>query len=78
MSCVIGSKQDSLEIQRAMQNFIKEELKLDMKEWKGSILNAKSETVEYLSALVTYYSTKSVMETLSTNKVISKQPDFNR
>jgi hypothetical protein len=32
MSGVIGSKKDSLEIQRAMQNFIKEELKLDMKE----------------------------------------------
>jgi hypothetical protein len=42
MSCVIGSKQDALEIQRAMQNFIKEELKLNMKEQKGLILSAKS------------------------------------
>jgi hypothetical protein len=32
MSSVIGSKQDALEIQKAMQNFIKEERKLDMKE----------------------------------------------
>jgi len=31
MSGVIGSKQDALEIQRAMQNFIKEKLKVDMK-----------------------------------------------
>ncbi len=42
MSGVIGSKQDALEIQRAMQNFIKEELKLNMKEQKGLILSAKS------------------------------------
>jgi hypothetical protein len=34
MSDVIGSKQDALEIQRVVQNFIKEELKLDMKEKK--------------------------------------------
>jgi hypothetical protein len=40
MSGVIGSKQDTLEIQRVVQNFIKEELKLDMKERKGPILNA--------------------------------------
>jgi hypothetical protein len=32
MLSVIGSKQNALEIQRAMQNFIKEELTLDMKE----------------------------------------------
>jgi len=73
----IGSKQDALEIQRAVQNFIKEELKLDMKERKGSILSAKFEMAKYLGALVTYYDTGSVMETLSTDKVTSKQPDFN-
>jgi hypothetical protein len=78
MSGVIGSKQDALEIQRAVQNFIKEELKLDMKERKGPILSAKSEMAKYLGALVTYYGTGSVMETLSTDKVTSKQPDFNR
>jgi hypothetical protein len=33
---------------------------------------------KYLGTLVTYYSTRSVMETLSTNKVTSKQLDFNR
>jgi polygalacturonase len=32
MSSVIGSKQDALEMQRVVQNFIKEELKLDMHE----------------------------------------------
>jgi hypothetical protein len=67
-----------LEIQRAMQNFIKEELKLDMKEWKGPILSAKSEMAKYLGALITYYSIGSVMETLCTNNVTSKQLDFNR
>jgi hypothetical protein len=61
MSCVIGSKQDALEIQRVMQNFIKEELKLDMKEQKGLILSAKFEMAKYLGALVTYYGTKSVI-----------------
>jgi hypothetical protein len=44
-----------------MQNFIKEELKLDMKERKGLILNAKSEMAKYLGILVTYYGTGSVM-----------------
>ncbi len=78
MSGVIGSKQDALEIQRAVQNFIKEELKLDMKERKGPILSAKFKMAKYLSALVTYYDIGSVMETLSTDKVTSKQPDFNR
>jgi len=48
MSCVIGSKQDALEIQRAVQNFIKEELKLDMKEQKGLILSAKSQMFSYI------------------------------
>jgi hypothetical protein len=61
MSCVIGSKQDALEIQRVMQNFIKEELKLDTKEQKGLILSTKFEMAKYLSALVTYYGTKSVI-----------------
>jgi hypothetical protein len=60
-----------------VQNFIKEELKLDMKEGKGLILSAKSEMAKYLGALVTYYGTGSVMETLSIDKVTSKQPDFN-
>jgi hypothetical protein len=78
MSVVIGSKQDALKIQKAMQNFIKEELKLDMKERKGLILSGKSEMAKYLGALVTYYGIRSVMETLSTEKVTSKQPDFNR
>jgi hypothetical protein len=78
MSGIIGSKQDALEIQRAVQNFIKEELKLNMKERKGPILSAKSEMAKYLGALVTYYDTGSVMETLSIDKVTSKQPDFNR
>jgi hypothetical protein len=77
MSSVIGSKQDALEIQRAMQNFIKEEPKLDMKERKGLILSAKSEMAKYLGTLATYYDIGSVMETLSTNKVASKQPKFN-
>ncbi len=77
MSSVIGSKQDALEIQKAMQNFIKEERKLDMKEWKGLILNAMSEMAKYLGTLTTYYDIGSVMETLSTNKVASKQPKFN-
>jgi hypothetical protein len=75
---VIGSKQDALEIQRAVQNFIKEELKLDMKERKGPILSAKSEMAKYLGTLITYYGTGSVMETLNTDKVTSKQSDFNR
>jgi len=44
-----------------MQNFIKEELKLDMKERKGLILNTKSEMAKYLGALVTYYDTGNVM-----------------
>jgi hypothetical protein len=43
MSSVIGSKQDALEIQSAMENIIKEELKLNMKEQKDLILSAKSE-----------------------------------
>jgi len=77
MSSVIGSEQDALEIQKAMQNFIKEELKLDMKEQKGLILSAKFEMAKYLGTLVTYYDIGSVMETLSTNKVASKQPKFN-
>jgi hypothetical protein len=33
---------------------------------------------KYLGALVTYYSIGNVMETLSTDKVTSKQLDFNR
>jgi hypothetical protein len=37
-----------------------------------------SKEAKYLGALVTYYDTGSVMETLSTDKVTSKQPDFNR
>ncbi len=78
MSGVIGSKQDALKIQRVVQNFIKEELKLDMKERKGPILSKKFEMAKYLGALVIYYGTGSVMETLSTNKVTSKQPDFNQ
>jgi len=65
-------KEDALEIQRVVQNFIKEELKLNMKKRKGSILSAKFEMIKYLGALVTYYSIKSVMETLSIDKVISK------
>jgi hypothetical protein len=32
---------------------------------------------KYLDALVTYYGIRSVMETLSIDKVTSKQPDFN-
>jgi hypothetical protein len=50
----------------------KEELKLDMKEWKGPILNAKFEMAKYLG-VVTYYGTKSVMETFKNDKVTSKQ-----
>jgi hypothetical protein len=45
-----------------MQNFIKEKLKLDMKGWKGSILNAKSKMAKYLGALVTYYGIRNVMK----------------
>jgi hypothetical protein len=44
-----------------MQNFIKEEVKLNMKERKGLILNTKSKMAKYLGALVTYYDTKSVI-----------------
>ncbi len=58
---VIRNKQDALEIQRVMQNFIKEEVKLNMKERKGLILNTKSKMAKYLGALVTYYDTKSVI-----------------
>jgi hypothetical protein len=50
----------------------KEELKLDMKKRKGSILSTKSKMVKYLGALVTYYGIESFMETLSTYKVTSK------
>ncbi len=67
-----------MEIQRAMQNFIKEELKLDIIKQKGLILNAKSKMAKYLGTLLTYYGIESVMETLNTNKVTSKQLDFNR
>jgi hypothetical protein len=48
-----------------------------MKERKGLILSAKSEMAKYLGTLATYYDIGSVMETLSTNKVASKQPKFN-
>jgi hypothetical protein len=74
---VIGSKQDALEIQKVVQNFIKEELKLNMKERKSSISSAKSKMAKYLGTLITYYSTGNVMETLNTDKVTSKQPNFN-
>jgi hypothetical protein len=40
-----------------MQKFIKEELKLNMKEQKGPILSAKSKMAKYLGTLVTYYDT---------------------
>jgi len=53
-------------------------LKLELKKQKGPILNTKFEMAKYLGALVTYYGTTSVMETLSTNKVTSKQLDSNR
>jgi hypothetical protein len=39
----------------------KEELKLDMKEWKGPILNAKSKMAKHLG-VVTYYGSRNVME----------------
>ncbi len=68
MSGVIDSKQDSLEIQRAVQNFIKEESKLDMKEWKGPILSTKFEMAKYLGTLVTCYNTRNVMETLTSHQ----------
>jgi hypothetical protein len=55
MSSVIANKQNPLEIR------LKEELKLDMKEWKGPILNAKFEMAEYLG-VITYYGIKSVVE----------------
>ncbi len=74
---VIGSKQDALEIQRVMQNFIKEELKLNMKKQKGPILSTKFKMAKYLGTFVTYYDIKSVMETLNIDKVTSKQSDFN-
>jgi hypothetical protein len=61
-----------------VQNFIKEELKLDMKEQKGSILDRKSKMAKYLSALVTCYGMGNVMETLSIDKIMSKQLDFNQ
>jgi hypothetical protein len=49
-----------------------------MQKQKGPILSTKSEMAKYLSTLVTYYGTKSVMETLNIDKVTSKQLDFNR
>jgi len=69
---VIGSKQNALEIQRVVQNFIKEELKLDIKEHIKHKNMAK-----YLGTLITYYDTGNVMEILSIDKVTSKQLDFN-
>jgi len=54
----------------------KEELKLDMKEWKGPKLNANFEMAKYLS-VVTYYGTISVNETLKNDKVTSKQCFIN-
>jgi hypothetical protein len=46
-------------------------------ERKGPILSTKTEMAKYLGALVTYYGIGSVMETLNTDKVASKQLDFN-
>lgn len=65
---VIGSKQDALDIRKAVQNFLQEELKLDINEQKSKILHAKSEMAKYLGALVIYYGIGSV-EILSTDKV---------
>jgi hypothetical protein len=74
---VIGSKQNSLEIQKVVQNFIKEKLNLNMKKQKGLILSTKSKMAKYLGALITCYNTKSIVETLNIDKVTSKQLDFN-
>jgi hypothetical protein len=49
-----------------------------MKEQKGLILSTKSKMAKYLGALVTYYSTGNVMETLNTDKIPSKQLKFNQ
>jgi hypothetical protein len=48
-----------------------------MKEQKGLILSTKSEMAKYLGTLITYYNTGIVMEILCTDKVTSKQLDFN-
>ncbi|BDD77380.1 hypothetical protein Mp_Mg00880, partial (mitochondrion) [Marchantia polymorpha subsp. ruderalis] len=68
---VIGSKQDALDIRKAVQNFLQEELKLDINEQKSKILHAKSEMAKYLGALVIYYGTGSV-------EILSKVSDVKQ
>lgn len=60
ISGVIGTKQDALDIIKAVQNFPQEELELDINEQKSEILHAKSGMAKYLGALVIYYGTRSV------------------
>ena len=55
---VIGTKRDALDIIKAVQNFLQEELELDINEHK--ILHTKSGMAKYLGALVIYYGTQSV------------------
>jgi hypothetical protein len=55
---VIGTKRDALDIIKAVQNFLQEELELEINEHK--ILHTKSGMAKYLGALVIYYGTQSV------------------
>lgn len=67
---VIGTKRDALDIRKAVQHFLQEELELNINEQKSEILHAKSGVAKYLGALVIYYGTRSV-DISSTDKVSS-------
>lgn len=57
---VIGSKEEALNIRKAVQKFLQQKLKLEINEQRSSLINAKSEIAKYLGTLVTYYGTGSV------------------
>lgn len=69
MSGIIGSKEEALNIRKAVQKFLQQKLKLEINEQRSSIVNAKSEIAKYLGTLVTYYGIGSVKPRSSTDEV---------